>query len=242
MFDIHCHLLPGIDDGASTIEQSLELARFAVNDGITHMVCTPHIQPGVYNNNVATIRRAYEAFAEALAKNSITLKVAMAAEVRLCPEIIPMLERDDLPLYLSSEGRRTILLELPHSHVPPGTERLIQWLQAGDIDVLLAHPERNKELMHNIDKLFPFVSAGCKLQVTAGAVAGYFGADAQRAAAALLQRGWVTVLATDAHNLRHRPPQLSAGKHAASALIGAQHAHAMVLENPRKLVEGMFTA
>jgi len=92
MFDIHCHLLPGIDDGATTLEQSLDLARFAVADGITHTVTTPHIQPGVYDNNLATITDAFKLFQAALIDNNIDLHVAMAAEIRLCPEILPMLD------------------------------------------------------------------------------------------------------------------------------------------------------
>jgi len=240
MIDIHCHLLPGIDDGASTIEQSLDLARHAIADGITHVVVTPHIQPGVYDNNLDTISRAYALFVEALDKNDLQLKVAMAAEVRLCPEIIPMLEAENLPLFVSSEGKRTILLELPHSHVPPGKERLIQWLQVYNINVLIAHPERNKGIMSNYSKAKRLFDMGCLLQLTSGSVSGRFGEPPRRAAQYMLQQGWVSLLASDAHNLRSRPPELSDGKAAAMDFVGTRDAGEMVLENPWQLVGGMF--
>ncbi len=240
MIDIHCHLLPGIDDGASTIEQSLELARHAVNDGITHMVVTPHIQPGVYDNNISTISHAYALFVAALEKNAIKLKVAMAAEIRLCPEIIPMLEGENLPLFVSPEGKRTMLLELPHSHVPPGTERLIQWLQVYDIGVLIAHPERNKEIMSNYAKVKSLLDLGCLLQLTSGSVSGRFGEPPRMAAQYMLQQGWVSILASDAHNLRSRPPELSDGKTASAVFVGTQRAGEMALESPWELVGGMF--
>jgi len=129
MYDIHCHLLPGIDDGAINLEQSLALARHAVADGVTHMVVTPHIQPGMYENNCASITRAFERFQAGLREHHIPLYIAMAAEVRLCPEILPMLDKGDIPLFEAIDGHKTMLLELPHSHVPPGTEQMINWLR-----------------------------------------------------------------------------------------------------------------
>ncbi len=240
MIDIHAHLLPGIDDGAAGIEQSLALARHAVADGLSRMVLTPHIQPDLYDNSRATITPVFDAFAVALVQYDIDLEIAWAAEVRLCPEIIPMLEGDTLPLFVGVDGRKTLLLELPHSHVPPGTEQLIKWLQAYDVGVLIAHPERNKEIMRNHGRVEAFIDMGCLLQLTAASVAGRFGAAPQRAAEYMLQRGWVTVLASDAHNLRSRPPELSEGMAAAAAILGHEAARKLVLDHPQQLTGGMF--
>ncbi|MDX8396304.1 MAG: CpsB/CapC family capsule biosynthesis tyrosine phosphatase, partial [Mariprofundaceae bacterium] len=87
MLDIHCHLLPGIDDGPHTLDQSICLANHAVEHGITHAVLTPHIQPGRYNNDVDSIARAGVAFRVALEFHSVPLQIALAAEVRICPEL-----------------------------------------------------------------------------------------------------------------------------------------------------------
>lgn len=240
MIDVHCHLLAGIDDGASTLAQSLLLARHAVADGITHMVVTPHMHPGMYDNDLATIAGPYVLFKAALARNGIDLKIAMAAEVRIGSEILSMLEKESLPLYTGSEGQRTVLLELPHSHVPPGTEQMLKWLLAHGIGVLMAHPERNKEIMHNYKKLEPFLNLGCKLQLTSGSVSGRFGQGPRLASEYMLQRAWADILASDSHNLHSRPPELSDGMEAAAAIIGAKKAHELVFEKPWALVSGMF--
>jgi protein-tyrosine phosphatase len=241
VIDIHCHLLHGIDDGASTVEQSLELARYAVADGITHMVLTPHIQPGVYDNSLLTISETFELFVASLNENSISLNVSMAAEVRICPEILPMLEKETLPLFVSPEGKRTLLLELPHSHVPPGTDKMLKWLLDNDVGVLIAHPERNKEIMQNFSRVKTLVDLGCMLQLTSGSVSGQFGIAPRMAAEYILQQGWANILASDAHNLRSRPPQLSDGKVAAAVITGARKAYELVCESPWKVAGGMFS-
>jgi len=240
MIDIHCHLLPAIDDGARNISQSLALARHAVADGITHMVVTPHIQPGIYDNNVATISRAFELFKAVLKENHIELNIAMAAEVRLCPEILPMLEGEHLPLYIGPNGKKTILLEFPHSHVPPGTEQLLKWLLVYDVGVLIAHPERNKEIMRNYHRVEAFIDMGCMLQVTSGSISGRFGEPPRKAAAYMLEQGWVDILASDAHNLRSRPPELSDGKAAAAVVVGFEKAQRLVFDKPGYIAGGMF--
>jgi len=240
MIDIHCHLLPGIDDGAGTMEQALELARIAVADGISHMVVTPHMHPGVYDNQAASIRVVFELFREAVLEQGLNLCLAMAAEVRICPEIVSMMADGRIPMYRSAAGTQTLLLEFPHSHIPPGSDKLIHWLRARGTGCLIAHPERNKELMRDIDKLVPFINMGCKLQLTAASVSGQFGEQPKQAALELLKRGWVALLATDAHNASRRPPELAAGKRAAAGAIGAERAEALVSSGPWSLVGGMF--
>lgn len=240
MIDIHCHLLPGIDDGAADIEQSLALARHAVADGVTHLVCTPHIQPGVYDNNTCSISRAFALFSAALEKNRIPLQVSWAAEVRLCPEVMGLLDAGRLPLFRGAGGKQTVLMEFPHSHVPPGSEQLLKWLISNGVQVLIAHPERNKMLMRNVDRVVAFVDMGCLLQVTSGSLSGRFGHPARQAAEQMLLRGQVSVLASDAHNLRARPPELSDGLEVAAGLIGLERATELVQSRPKQLVCEMF--
>lgn len=240
MIDLHCHLLPGLDDGATDMEQSLALARIASSNGITHIVVTPHIRPAVFNNNTTSIRTAFESFQLAVQSHAIPLQLAMAAEVHICPEIIPMLAADEIPLFESSQGKRTILLEFPYSHIPPGSDKMISWLYDHDITCLIAHPERNKEIMCDIDKLTPLINMGCLLQVTAGSVAGHFGEQVNSVAIKLLERGWVNILASDAHNVKHRPPELESGRKAAAEIIGPERANDLVWKEPWSFVSGMF--
>ena len=240
MIDLHCHLLPGIDDGPDTLEEALALARIAVANGITHSVVTPHIHPGRWENDAAIIQRNLDTFRAAIDAAGIPLELGFAGEVRLGAEVLMMVQGGEIPFYGEYEGRKVFLLELPHSHVPPGSDKLITWLLDQGILPMIAHPERNKEVMRRFEKIEPFVAQGCLLQVTAGSVAGQFGEVAQATAWRLLEKGYVTILASDAHNAQRRPPELTHGRDAAAEIVGAQLAEEMVTSRPWELVKGQF--
>lgn len=208
MIDLHCHYLPAIDDGSQSMAESLDLARASVADGITHAAMTPHIHPGRYENIRSSVMSATRQFQCELDNASIPLQVFAAGEVRLTADIMDLLEQEELPYLGDIGGYRILLLEFPYDQIPPGTEKLAHWLLNQKIRPLIAHPERNKVIMRNIEKISPFVEMGCLLQVTAGSVIGDFGQAAQDSAALMLKRGWVSVIATDAHNLLHRPPKM----------------------------------
>lgn len=236
MIDLHNHLLPGIDDGPATLEESLQLAHIAVSDGISHMVVTPHIHPGRYENQIATIEPVLQQLRAALVEQAIPLTLSMGAELRISAEMISMIPAGKIPFLGEWEGKKVLLLELPHSHIPPGSDKLIGWLKAQNIIPMIAHPERNKEIINNIDKINPFIEQGCLLQVTAMSVAGQFGEKPFEIAKELLIRGWVTVMATDAHNISHRPPILTDGLTAATQMIGAEAAQRLVKETPEQII------
>lgn len=242
MYDLHCHLLPGIDDGPDTMDQSLELARIAVANGITHSVLTPHIHPGRYENSATSIRFAMEQYRTALAEKDISLELGYAGEVRLSAEMLALVQENAIPFYGERDGYSVLLLELPHSHVPPGSDKLVQWLLDRKIRPMIAHPERNKGIMHDIDKVQPFIEMDCLFQVTAGSVVGSFGESAQDTARQLLEMGCVTILASDAHNAKRRPPRLDHGRDAAAKIVGKDLAEAMVTTRPQSLVVAQFAA
>lgn len=212
MIDLHCHFLPGIDDGAQTIEQALELARLAVADGITIAAMTPHVHVGRYDNSRTGIVEKTEAFQRVLEHKGIPLKVFPAGEVRLNYEVMDLVTADEAPFLGELEGYRIMLLEFPHSQVPVGADKLVQWLFTQKIRPLIAHPERNKDVMRSHAKIEPFINMGCMLQVTAGSLVGQFGAPAKAAAEYFLAQNWVGVLATDAHDAVHRPPNLGVAR------------------------------
>jgi protein-tyrosine phosphatase len=179
-------------------------------------------------------------FRNAVRAADIPLQLGFAGEVRIGVELIGMVEQEQIPFYGELGGYKVFLLELPHSHVPPGSDQLVSWLLDLKIRPMIAHPERNKDVMRDLDKLQPFIEAGCLFQVTAGSVAGQFGAAAQRTAHALLEAGRVTLLASDAHNRDFRPPQLNQGRDAAALIIGEAQAARLVYDRPRALVSGQF--
>lgn len=240
MIDIHCHLLPGIDDGASTMEQSLHMARLAVEEGITRAVLTPHICPGRWDNTSAVIADATEAFRQALAKEGIPLRVDYAAEVRISDQIFSQLGAGDIPFVGEWEGYKVMLLEFPHTHILPGTDKLVDWLLRQGIRPLIAHPERNRELMLQPDKLRPLLDKGCLAQLTGASITGRFGAEARAAAEYYIREGLITFIASDAHNTSTRRPAMAAAREAVRELVGDEVATRLVVEAPRQLVTPLF--
>src|SRR6202142_1615053 len=196
MIDVHCHLFPGIDDGPRTLEAAIALARRAVGAGIVKSIVTPHILPHRYDNTLAGIRAAAARFRAELDVRNIALEIGYAAEVRIGPEIIALAQEDTLPLLGCAERYGLVLLEFPDSHILPGSDKLAAWLLAHNIRPVIAHPERNKEIMRNVDAIAPFVHMGCWLQLTAGSVTGVFGPRCRERSRQLLERGWVHLLAS----------------------------------------------
>jgi protein-tyrosine phosphatase len=236
MIDLHCHLLPGVDDGPETLQEALQLAQLACANGITHAVVTPHMHWGRYDNDRQSIATAVQGFKEDLAQAGIALQLDYAAEVRIGPEIMMMVEQENLPFLGTFAGYQLLLLEFPHDHIPIGSDKLVTWLLSHHIRPLIAHPERNKDVMRNVNKIIPFVEQGCLLQVTAASVAGGFGPQAKQVSQQLLEHGWVSVLASDAHNVQHRPPDLEPGRAAAEKIIGYEASWALVRDTPRAFV------
>ena len=242
MIDLHCHFLPGIDDGAQTLADGLAMAHAAAADGITYSVMTPHINPGRYENTRSTIEQAFKSFRLALRKAHVPLHIGMAAEVRLSPDILALLSQNEVPFLGELDGYRIILLEFPHTQITRGADKLVERLLKHGIRPLIAHPERNQDVIRDLSKIEPFVEMGCFLQITAGALVGRFGRAPQRRALQLLELDVFKILASDAHNLDGRRPLLREGMEAAARVIGAQAAHDLVNRNPRMILRGRVAA
>ncbi|SHF23019.1 protein-tyrosine phosphatase [Microbulbifer donghaiensis] len=240
MIDLHCHLLHGIDDGAENIEQGIALARAAVDDGITHAVATPHIHAGRYQNSAASIANVHKEFCQVLERESIPLHLGFAAEVRLCAELPLLLIQDQVPFLGEWDGSKVLLLELPHSHIPPGIENFLKWLADRNIRAMIAHPERNKDIMRDFRKIEPLVRNECLFQVTATSLTGHFGEAAKLCSEKMVRRGFITVLATDSHHITRRPPNLNAGRRAAEQLVGESNSWELVWGNPQIIASCHF--
>lgn len=238
MIDLHCHLLPGIDDGPAEMEVSLQLAQQAVADGVVYSVVTPHVHHGRWENTIPGINNALHGFKKALISAEIPLSTSMAAEVRLGPEIMAMLQEEQIPFLGGWKGYKVMLLEMPHSHILPGTDKLVEWLLNRNVLPMIAHPERNKDILRKFNKIEPLIELGCLFQVTAGSLVGQFGEKAQYRAEQLLDIGVVTVLASDAHNPKTRPVNLSVGYDAACDWFGMQEADKLVKTNPMTILRG----
>ena len=234
MIDLHCHMLPGIDDGAADLEVSLAMARMAVADGITITACTPHIMPGVYENRGPEIRTAIERLQAVLDENDIPLKLVTGADVHIAPDLVEGLRSGRV---LSLNDSRYFLFEPPHHIAPPRLEQLAFDVMAAGYMPVITHPERLTWIETHYEIFTQMVRAGAWIQITAGALTGRFGRRPKYWSEKLLDDGVVHVLATDAHNLRNRSPVLSEAREAVAARLGEQAARDMVLTRPRLILE-----
>lgn len=235
MIDLHCHLLPGIDDGPKNLLEAIDLCRSAADNGIRKAVTTPHIIPGRYDNNVETITHAWELVRKELVAGEIPLELGMAAEVRLDPVVIDMLREQQVPFLGKYDDEPLLLLEFPHTHIPPGSMEFIKWCLKEGIRPMIAHPERNGDVISNLKKIEPFVKAGCLLQLTAASLEGVFGPEPRKRGIQMIKRDWVTIIASDAHNLRGRVPRMEPARQVAAKIIGDDRSWELVRDVPAEL-------
>lgn len=232
MIDLHCHILAGIDDGARDLDEAVALCQMAVADGIRHMTATPHIHPGRWENRRSSIEPVFQQLRQRLAQEQLPLSLAMAGEVRLSAEVLALFAQGELPFLGQLDGRQVMLLELPHGSIPPGSDKLAKWLIERNILPIIAHPERNKAVVADIDKLLPFLEMGCLTQLTAMSVSGRFGEGAEHTAHAILAQDWATIVASDAHNTGSRPPILSEAYNVVAERYGPERAERLFVRNP----------
>lgn len=236
MIDLHCHLLPGIDDGPTTLEVSLAMARCAVDDGITFTACTPHIYPGLYENNRAGIEAAVDALRAALAEAGIPLQLGTGADTHLAPDLAGGIRTGRVP---TINGSRYLLLEPPHHVAPPRFDESVFNLMAAGIVPVITHPERLSWIETHYTVFADLVKQGAWMQLTAGSLTGRFGRRPKYWAERMLDEGLVHILATDSHHIDKRPPLLAEGREAAAARVGAEEATHMVLTRPQGILDDL---
>ncbi len=201
MIDLHCHILPSVDDGADSMEQSVEFGRVADAEGIECLVATPHWRlQGVSRNELLTPEGIREAVAEvqrAFRSAGIRAALLPGAEVRFSPELPEQLQRGEVTT-IGDLGRH-VLVELAPQHLPAHLGEVLFQVQLQNITPVIAHPERNLAIQEDPDRLRPYLERGVEVQMDAASVLGEHGRPAQRAATDLLRAGLVTYVASDAH-------------------------------------------
>jgi protein-tyrosine phosphatase len=236
VIDIHCHLLPGVDDGPGSMREAVAMARVAVDNGIRTMVCTPHVHER-YVTGPDAVMEGVGRLGEALAREEVPLEVLPGGEIAL--SILPRLDDDDLR-GLSLGGGGWLLLELPFRGWPIGLGETLRDLEIRGFRAVLAHPERAESVQLAPDRLRDVVGRGALLQITAGSFTGEHGARSKRAAQTLARNGLLHFLASDAHSAGWRPPELRDGLAAAAAELRLPEEDVAwtVTEGPRLVIEG----
>ena len=207
MIDLHCHLLPGVDDGSKSMDISLKLANDAVRDGIDYALLTPHHMNGVYLNHKKTVIQQTQEFQVELDRHKIPLKVFPGQEVRINGDLLTALDQDDI--LFADEGGRYLMLEFPDDDVPSYTSTMIYELMQRGIIPVIVHPERNTKIMKQPDILYDLLNEGCLSQITASSYVGIFGHKVQKFSKQLIRTGQAYVFASDAHDLPNRKYEMN---------------------------------
>ncbi len=233
MFDLHCHLLPGVDDGAPDLATALAMARRAVAEGIVQSVVTPHTYDGSYEVPAEAAAQALTALRAALAAEAIPLELRLGAENRLDARLLEA-ARDGAARTLG--GSSWVLVELPPRLIPPRLEESLFALRAAGLRPLLAHPERYPGLRGRPGRarLRQLRQAGTALQLTADAFTG--SPERARRARGLLREGLCDVIASDAHAVERRPPALREARAEVARLAGEEVAARLFEENPQRVL------
>jgi len=233
--DIHCHLLPGIDDGAKDWEESLAMARLAVEDGTRTIIATPHQLGNFGHNRGDQIRTLVAELQQRLNAAQIPLVVLPGADVRIEPDMLArLLQGDVLTL---GDHRQHVLLELPHELYFP-LEPVLQELSRRKIVGVLSHPERNQGILRQPEVLAPLIEAGCLMQITAGSLCGTFGPQCQHFCEWMLAGGLVHFVASDGHGPRSRRPLLRRAFERVAELTDEATGVALCNANPSSVAAG----
>ncbi|PFN80590.1 tyrosine protein phosphatase [Bacillus sp. AFS076308] len=234
MIDLHCHILPGIDDGAKDLSESIKMARKAVEQGIQTIVATPHHLNNHYENPKQQILDKVEELNRVLRDEKIDLKILPGQETRVYGELVNGYDMGEIQ---PVNGSQYVLVEFSSSHVPRYTEKLFYDLQVNGLIPIVVHPERNQEIIEQPDLLYKLVQNGALTQVTAGSVCGEFGKKIKSFSLQLIEANLTHFIASDAHNTRSRTFKLRE----AFDLIHEKYGNEMVYlfdDNAALVIEG----
>jgi protein-tyrosine phosphatase len=232
--DIHCHCLPGLDDGPATLADALVLCRTLADDGVKIVIATPH-QQGRFDgrNEPETIRNSVRKLNEHLRKANIEITVLPGADIRIDERIPSLLEKQRI--LTLADGGHYILLELPHDTFIDA-KPLLRELSASNITTIISHPERHRVLSSQPQRLSKWLETGAHLQITAGSLLGCFGPQVEEAGWFFLRRRWASFVASDAHDIKQRCPMMKAAFEKIRQKFGQDLACLLCIENPSRVI------
>jgi len=235
MVDIHTHILPDLDDGPATPEESLDLARVAWEAGTRTIVATPHVLNCLNLANNSHIHKKFKEFKALLKLQLPDMNLLLGSEIYFQPNLSQYANYDAATL---NGTHRYMLVEFPLGDIPKGFEKELSAMARVSLVPVIAHPERNALIIGKPALVGKMLEAGVLIQINAGSLTGLFGSTVKKVAQNLLKKGWVHVIASDAHESFNRGPDLRKAMSEAAQIIGAAAASRLVADNPRLIVEG----
>lgn len=236
MIDIHCHILPEVDDGASTMEEALEMARMAQLSGVTDIIATPHFRGDPQQLAMAAmLDRRYDQFTAALRREQIPVRLHLGAEILCVPETPVLAARQQLPTLGHSDY---VLVEFFFDESYAYMDQMLTDIAACGYRIVIAHPERYEPIQRDPRALRRWARQGFALQLNKGSVLGAFGSRAEETANEILGLGLAHLFATDAHSFRSRTPHISALRSWVQETCDPDYARILLEENPRRILEG----
>ncbi|MBL1228911.1 tyrosine protein phosphatase [Enterococcus sp. BWB1-3] len=202
MIDLHCHILPGIDDGAQTVEEAVAMAESAAAQGIEHLLCTPHHNNGKYDNPAENVILQVHQLQNLLDMRQIPITLYEGQEVRISGDLPEQIKAGKI-LFVDLNNKY-LLIEFPANEIPVYAERLFLDLIAMGHRPIIVHPERNQRFIEDPNRLIPFIELGTLTQMTAPSYIGIFGREVENTAKQMVENNLVHMMASDAHNVRRR--------------------------------------
>jgi protein-tyrosine phosphatase len=256
MIDLHTHVLAGLDDGAKTLEESIQMCWISYQEGVRTIVATPHILPGIYGNNRSTILAGLQKLHAAITecgmriadcgiKNldnrishplDVEFRILPGADVHFSSDILQRYERGEI-VTVNDQGRY-LMIEFAFQGIPYQAEEVLFQLLTKGIIPIISHPERNREIGQNPKRYYEMIRMGCLGQVTAMSLTGEFGREVKEVVERLMKKRLVHFIASDAHSINGRCPILSNALRAAEKIIGKEEAWKMVNDYPQAILEG----
>lgn len=236
MIDIHCHILSGMDDGAGSIADSIEMAELAVSSGVTEIIATPHsnIPRMPQNRYDDRFKSILYSFTEELQRRNIPLTIYPGQEIFLVSETVPALL--NLGELIGLNHSRYVLVEFDMHETFENAFYLLRSLRSSGYVPVVAHPERYSFVLRNIDTATRIKHSGCLLQVNRGSILGRFGENVRRVSYVMLQKNLADFVASDAHSPYSRTTYLSDVDEYISEKYGAEYAKRLLTLNPRAVI------
>ncbi len=234
MIDTHSHILPELDDGSESMEQSMEMIAQAVDQGVEVIFATPHSWDGVYDCKKEDILAAWEDLCQAVDQAGLDIKIIPGAEIRVNHDLVTRF--DDGDLLTLGDGGEYLLLELPPMFILNGVLRMFQQLRDRGVTPIIAHAERNPMIMAQPELAADLIFTGARLQITAGSLTGDFGRAPRKTAGILVQNNQVFCLGSDIHP--GRKYRMKAAAKSLHKIGGRKQTAKIVKENPEKILKG----